>query len=168
MSKLFSNLTVQTVLLSPSEVQLHIKGVELPSIVVTPEVSTSTSLTKPGKFLLLSLSYFLIHSLACNIEISGAVSFLDRNFLGMGENVQFIVSKRETTNSQVNELPPSIRFNWSTNKFGRKNSINIGYEVCQLFTHSLTLTYSLTLLLTLLPPSYHPLTHSFVAGRPQY
>jgi len=133
MSKLFGNLTVQSVLLSPTEVQLHIKGVELPSIVVTPEVSTSTSLTKPGnQIFAVLLNRLLTHKLICSpvkIEISGAVSFLDRNFLGLGENIQFIISKRESASSQVNELPPSIRFNWNTNKFGRKNSINIGYEV---------------------------------------
>jgi len=67
---------------------MEISGQELPSIRFTPEVSVGASLTNP--------------------EASGGVAFEDRNFLGMGQKVEFAVAKKEGQQAGLAELPPSI------------------------------------------------------------
>ena len=67
---------------------MEISGQELPSIRFTPEVTVGASLTHP--------------------EVSGGVAFEDRNFLGMGQKMEFAAAKKEGQQAGLAELPPSI------------------------------------------------------------
>ena len=109
-SKLFSNITANVLATKDGKnLSVLVKGIELPSITFSPEVSLEPSTVKRSGF-------------------SGGLSFIDRNYRGEGGMLEFFYAKKENIESRVNDLPPSTRFVWTDNKIGKKSVISIGVE----------------------------------------
>lgn len=94
---LYANLTAKS-FISDDGVYLEIHGQELPSVTITPEVS--------------------IHSIKKGPEISGGVLYRDRNFVGLGQGLEVIASKREGSAGQT-ALPLTTRIKWSDCSIGK-------------------------------------------------
>ena len=87
---------------------VEIKGQELPSVRFTPEVSVGASIENP--------------------EASGGISFEDKNFMGMGQNLEISVAKKEGQQVGVAELPASIRLKWTDSKVCQTPKVSAIYE----------------------------------------
>ncbi len=49
----------------------------------------------------------------------------DRNFRGLGEKVEFMISKKEGTEEGVGSMRPMIRFKWGDNAIGKTSLFHI-------------------------------------------
>lgn len=109
-SNLFANITANVLTTKDGKfLSLLVKGVELPSITFSPEVSLEPASVKRS-------------------GLSGGLSFIDRNYKGEGGRLEFYYAKKENIESRVNDLPPSTRFVWTDNKLGKKTFISMGVE----------------------------------------
>lgn len=109
-SKLFANITANVLTTKDGKnLTVLVKGVELPSITFSPELSLEPSTVKRSGF-------------------SGGLSFIDRNYRGEGGMLEFFYAKKENIESRVNDLPPSTRFVWTDNKIGKKKVLSMGVE----------------------------------------
>lgn len=98
-SGLFKNLTAKATSTKTGEVVLKITGDEMPSIKFSPEISVAASFDRP--------------------EVSGGVSFSDLNFRGLGQRLNFQITKKEGKEMGTDELLPTIVARWTDNKIGR-------------------------------------------------
>jgi len=109
-SKLFTNITANVLTTKDGKfLSVLVKGIELPSITFSPEISLEPSSVKRSGF-------------------AGGLSFIDRNYRGEGGMLEFFYAKKENIESRVNDLPPSTRFVWTDNKIGKKSFISMGVE----------------------------------------
>lgn len=109
-SKLFANITANVLTTKDGKyLSVLVKGVELPSITFSPELSLEpSSVTRSG--------------------FAGGLSFIDRNYRGEGGMLEFFYAKKENIESKVNDLPPCTRFVWTDNKIGKKSFFSMGVE----------------------------------------
>ena len=112
-SELFANLTAKTVL-RDDKITLEVSGLELPSIVFSPEVNVAASLKNP------EVSGGVSHTHTCKFIryirkfhifiFKCKVVFEDRNFRGMGEKLHLLISKKEGKEDGTQDLEPTIKY----------------------------------------------------------
>ena len=105
---LYKDLSAKTVS-KDGEVTLVVSGQELPSITFSPEVQLGASLDNP--------------------EVAGGVVLKDRNFRGIGEQFELVVSAfKEGVEKGVASLPPSFNVKWIDGIAGRPDSVTIAWD----------------------------------------
>lgn len=107
-SGLFANITAKSVLNKDGTATVIIKGFELPSKTFSPEISAAASIDNP--------------------EVSGGLSFIDRNFRGIGERFEVIIAKKEGKRKGTAELLPTTRFSWQDNRIGKNSDISVVFD----------------------------------------
>ena len=102
---LFKNLTIiQSI--KNSQYYIEIEGIELPSIEFAPEIAVK-DFSDP--------------------DFSGGLLYRDRNFYGLGQQLNLLISKKEGTKEKT-ELPPSILLEWIDNSIGKLSKNMIKFE----------------------------------------
>ena len=105
---LYKDLSARTIS-KDGEVTLEVSGQELPSITFSPEVQLGASLDSP--------------------EVAGGVVLKDRNFRGIGEQFELVVSAfKEGMEKGVKSLPPSFNIKWIDGIAGRPNSVTMTWD----------------------------------------
>ena len=105
---LYKDLSAKTVS-NNGEVTLVVSGQELPSITFSPEVQVGASLDNP--------------------EVAGGVVLKDRNFRGIGEQFELVISAfKEGLDKGTTSLPPSFNVKWIDGIAGRPNSVTMVWD----------------------------------------
>lgn len=89
---LFSNLSLVVKHHAGEGVLMEISGTELPSIRFSPEVSFQASIERP--------------------QVSGGISWVDKNFLGLANQLEVVFSKKEGRERGTAGLAPSYLVRW--------------------------------------------------------
>ena len=115
---IFGNLSAHATTDSTGRAIVEISGYELPSITFAPEVSAGVSSMAP--------------------DVSGGLQFEDKNFLGLGQRLSILVSKREAENKlgdlmsikgkQSGQIFPHIEIKWSDFCVGQSPKVAIKYD----------------------------------------
>ena len=102
------------------DVYLEVSGKELPSLKITPEIAVGASLESP--------------------EATGGISLEDINFMGMGQNLEVMVAKKEGQQIGVAELPAGIKIKWKDSNVYQESKVSAGYDEDHLFVDALDQT----------------------------
>lgn len=103
-SHLFHNITGRTYQ-ADDGIAMEITAIENPSITVKPELAVGLSPSNP--------------------DISGGLLIRDRNFRGMGEKMELLISKKEGLEEGVSSLRPLIRLKWADNIIGKDAAFHL-------------------------------------------
>eukprot|EP01038_Epipyxis_sp_PR26KG_P010197 gene10197-13717_t len=114
---LFSNLSLRVIdFKNNGTVGFLVTGNELPSIYFSPEISISASIENP--------------------DIAGGVSMKDKNFRGMGENLELLIAKTDTSNDEFfSDFSTTTKINWKDNSIGEESSTTATYTDETKFEH---------------------------------
>jgi len=104
---LFRNLTARTGA-AMDGVYLNVSGIELPSVVFSPEATLVASLENP--------------------EVLGGVSWRDINFRGLGEYLSVSIMKKEGLEEGIEDLNPSIHINWQDRTIGKQSKVAVNFD----------------------------------------
>lgn len=55
------------------------------------------------------------------------IVFTDKNFLGRGQKLEAIISKREGRN-ELSQLPAAVKLRWKDSRFGKSTRLSLGFD----------------------------------------
>ena len=98
-SKLFNNLTMEAIIDENGDIQFIVNGIERPMRSFSPEISLSSDrFGEP--------------------QISGGIQYSDKNFRGLGETFNFILTQPDPSDNQRVSVDPDITVSWADNAIG--------------------------------------------------